>query len=123
MPQLKKIMIVDDEADLRDLLAYNLAKNGYDVIESANGREAIELANSEQPDLILMDLMMPEMNGIEACKYIRSAQLEPQPIILFFTARSEYVAKQATQDAGANGYLLKPLPPQHLIAGLQKWTG
>ncbi|MFK7925550.1 MAG: response regulator [Bacteroidia bacterium] len=122
MPQLKKILIVDDEADLRDLLSYNLEKSGYDVIEGANGREAIELINSEQPDLILMDLMMPEMNGIDACKHIRSAQLDSQPIIIFFTARSEYIAKQATQDAGANAYLLKPLPPQSLIASLQKWA-
>ncbi|MEM6348730.1 MAG: response regulator [Bacteroidota bacterium] len=118
----KKILIVDDEADLRDLLAYNLVKSGYDVIESSNGKEAIELTRLERPDLVIMDLMMPEMNGIDACKYIRSAKLERQPIILFFTARSEYFAKQAAQDAGANGYFLKPLAPQRLIASLQKWA-
>lgn len=122
MAQLKKILIVDDEPDLRDLLAYNLAKNGFDVVESSNGREAIALNHREKPDLILMDLMMPEMDGIEACKLIRSAQLKSQPIILFFTAHSEYIAKQATQDAGANGYLLKPLPPQRLIDRLLKWA-
>lgn len=122
MPHPQKILIVDDEADLRDLLAYNLIKNGYDVIESRNGKEAIEQIRLEQPDLVLMDLMMPEMNGIDACKFIRAAQFDPQPIILFFTARSEFIAKQATQDAGANGYFLKPIPPQHLIAGLRKWA-
>ncbi|MEL6649470.1 MAG: response regulator [Bacteroidota bacterium] len=119
----KKIMIVDDEADLRDLIAYNLVKKGYEVVESNNGKEAVELIPIVRPDLIIMDLMMPEMNGIDACKFIRSIQLERQPIIIFFTARSEYFARQATEDAGANDYLLKPLHPASLIAHLQKWAG
>ncbi len=79
-------MIVDDEPDLRDLLAYNLLKSGYEVIESTNGKEAIELVHREQPDLVLMDLMMPEMNGIDACKSLQSKE-KMLPVIIM-TAHS-----------------------------------
>ena len=109
-----KILIIDDESDLRDLLAYNLEKNGFQVSEGCNGLEAIELNPKVKPDLILMDIMMPFMDGIQACSTIRE-QMQHQPLIMFLTARSEKFAKQAVIDAGANAYLLKPLRTHKLI--------
>lgn len=109
-----KILIIDDETDLRDLLAYNLEKSGFDVSEGRNGLEAIELTPKIKPDLILMDIMMPLMDGIQACATIRE-QMQHQPLIMFLTARSEKFAQQAVIDAGANAYLLKPLRTNKLI--------
>ncbi|MEO0471771.1 MAG: response regulator [Bacteroidota bacterium] len=113
-----KILIIDDETDLRDLLAYNLEKNGFEVSEGSNGLEALELTPKVKPDLILMDIMMPLMDGIQACSAIRK-QLQHQPLIMFLTARSEKFAQQAVIDAGANAYLLKPLRTQTLIDAIQ----
>ncbi len=117
---MAKILIVDDEPDLRDLLAYNLSKYGFEVAEGENGQQAVELVPQVRPDLILMDLMMPQMDGIEACKHIRTLDCA-QPIILFFTARSEHYASQATRDAGANGFVIKPMAPAKLISRIQQW--
>ncbi|MCL4153309.1 UNVERIFIED_CONTAM: hypothetical protein GTU68_024786 [Idotea baltica] len=114
-----KILVVDDEADIRDLLSYNLAKSGYTVIEGENGEEAVKLTPEEQPDLVIMDVMMPHMDGIEACQKIRANRRDFQPIILFLTARSEGFAEQAAFEAGANDYIIKPVRIRALIARIQ----
>ena len=114
-----KILVVDDEADIRDLLSYNLAKSGYSVIEGENGMEAVELTPQEQPDLVIMDVMMPQMDGIEACQKIRANRRSFQPIILFLTARSEGFAEQAAFEAGANDYIVKPVRIRALLARIQ----
>lgn len=114
-----KILVVDDEADIRDLLSYNLAKSGYTVIEGENGEEAVRLTPREQPDLVIMDVMMPHMDGIEACQKIRANRRDFQPIILFLTARSEGFAEQAAFEAGANDYIVKPVRIRALIARIQ----
>jgi two-component system alkaline phosphatase synthesis response regulator PhoP len=118
---MAKILIIDDEPDIRDLLAYNLVKNGFEVVEGQNGLEAVALVPQEAPDLVIMDLMMPQMDGITACKEIRSLPLQYQPFIVFLTARSQLYASQATRDAGANDYVLKPLRPDHLVSRIRQW--
>ena len=109
------ILLVDDEPDIRDLLAYNLEKQGYSVIEGSNGEEAVQLINQIKPDVVVMDIMMPRMDGVSACKMIRAQLQTPQPIILFITARSASYAAQAMAEAGANDYVVKPLHPNLLI--------
>ena len=83
-----KILIAEDEPDILEVLQYNLEKEGYNVITADNGKEALQLAIKHQPDLILLDIMMPEMDGVEVCREIRAADLEKQAIIAFLTASS-----------------------------------
>lgn len=117
---MAKILIIDDEPDIRDLLAYNLSKCGFEVEEGENGLQAVELVTQIHPDLIIMDLMMPTMDGVAACKEIRRLSCI-QPIIIFLTARSEHYASRAAKDAGANDYVIKPLRPSLLISRIEKW--
>lgn len=112
---LTKILVIDDEPDIRELLTYNLEKSGFDVIQGCNGHEAIELTRKELPQLIVMDVMMPLMDGIEASKIIRADKELKQPIILFLTARSHNFAAAAVKQAKANDFIVKPVPPKTLV--------
>ena len=112
----KKILIVDDESDILDFLSYNLKSAGYSVKVASNGEEGIEIANKFEPDLILLDMMMPEMDGIETCEKIREIEKIKSVLIAFLTARGEDYSQIAGFDAGADDYILKPIKPKVLVS-------
>ncbi len=114
-----KILIAEDEADILEVLQYNLEKEGYNVITADNGKEALQLAIKHQPDLILLDIMMPEMDGVEVCREIRAADLEKQAIIAFLTARNEDYSQIAGFEAGGDDYIAKPIRPKVLISRIK----
>ena len=111
-----QILIVDDEKDILEFLSYNLNKEGFSVITARNGQEGLEYVKQHNPELIILDVMMPEMDGIEVCQQIRSLALNHQPFILFLTARSEEYSELAGFSAGADDYITKPIKPKLLIS-------
>ncbi len=111
-----KILLVDDEPDVLEFLSYNLKKEGYQVHTGTNGKEAIELADKVKPHLIILDVMMPETDGIEACTEIRRQQGMASTIIIFLTARGEDYSQIAGFDAGADDYVTKPIKPKVLVS-------
>lgn len=114
-----KILIVDDEPDIIDLIEYNLEKEGYEVKSATNGLDAIETAKLFLPDLILLDVMMPEIDGIETCVRMREIDALKPSLIAFLTARSEDYSQIAGFDAGADDYISKPIKPRVLLSRIQ----
>ena len=110
------ILLVDDEEDILDFVGYNLRKEGYKVLTCLNGRDALIMARKETPNLILVDLMMPEMDGIETCQELKRFPELKDTIIVFFTARSEEFTQILGLDAGADDYITKPIKPSVLIS-------
>lgn len=113
------ILLVDDEQDILEFLSYTLQKEGYRVFTATNGEEAVKKVQEVAPTLILMDVMMPHMDGIEACQIIRKDLNLNQPIIAFLTARAEDYAQIAGFSAGADDYINKPIRPRLLISKIQ----
>lgn len=113
---MKHILIVDDELDLRELLEYNLKNEGFEVSTAENGSLAVEMAKQRKPDLVLLDLMMPGMDGIEVCEVLRTTPGLENTIICMLTARSEDYSQIAGLDAGADDYITKPIKPKVLIS-------
>lgn len=111
-----KILLVDDEQDILEIVGYNLAQEGYQIVTATNGKEAIVKAKKELPHLIIMDVMMPEMDGMEACENIRKLPELSNVIITFLTARSEDYSQVAGFDAGADDYITKPIKPKLLVS-------
>ncbi|WP_412477007.1 response regulator transcription factor [Flavobacterium sp. TBRC 19031] len=111
-----KILLVDDEQDILEIVGYNLAQEGYQIVTATNGKEAIVKAKKELPHLIIMDVMMPEMDGMEACENIRKLPELSNVIITFLTARSEDYSQVAGFDAGADDYINKPIKPKLLVS-------
>ncbi len=111
-----KILLVDDEKDILEIVGYNLSQEGYQILTASNGREAIAKAKKELPQLIILDVMMPEMDGIEACENIRKIPELQDTIITFLTARSEDYSQVAGFDAGADDYIAKPIKPKVLVS-------
>ncbi len=111
-----KILVVDDDADICELLQYNFEKEGYEVKLASNGAIAIEIATQFLPDIILMDIMMPVMDGIEAGKRIRANELLKNTYLLFLTARTEEYSEIAAFDLGADDYITKPIKPIALLS-------
>ena len=111
-----KILLVDDENDILEFVGYNLRKEGFEVHIAHNGKEAITAANRIQPDLILLDVMMPEMDGIETCEELRKIPSLHDTLIAFLTARSEDYSQIAGFEAGADDYIAKPIKPKVLIS-------
>ena len=111
-----KILLVDDEPDILEIVGYNLSQEGYQVSTASNGREAVVKAKKEIPHLIIMDVMMPEMDGMEACENIRKIPELSNVIIAFLTARSEDYSQVAGFDAGADDYITKPIKPKLLVS-------
>ena len=111
-----KILLVDDEPDILEIVGYNLSQEGYQIVTAANGREAVAKAKKEMPDLIIMDVMMPEMDGMEACENIRKIPELSNVIITFLTARSEDYSQVAGFDVGADDYITKPIKPKLLVS-------
>ena len=104
-----KILLVDDEPDIIEILRYNLTQEGYSIIAAKDGHSAIKKAEKEIPNLIIMDVMMPKMDGIEACGIIRQNPKFNDTIIMFLTARGEDYSHVAAYDAGADDYITKPI--------------
>ena len=111
-----KILLVDDEQDILEIVGYNLAQEGYKIVTATNGKEAIATAKKERPHLIIMDVMMPEMDGMEACENIRKIPELNNVIITFLTARNEDYSQVAGFDAGADDYIAKPIKPKLLVS-------
>lgn len=111
-----KILLVDDEQDILEIIGYNLSQEGYQIVTAQNGKEAVSKAKKELPHLIIMDVMMPEMDGMEACENIRKIPELSHTIITFLTARSEDYSQVAGFDAGADDYIAKPIKPKLLVS-------
>lgn len=116
MSEKTNILIVDDEPDIIEFLSFNFEREGFSVRSASNGIEALDMAIKFSPRLIIMDVMMPEMDGIEACKHIRQNADSYDPIIILLTARGEDYSKIAGFDAGADDYVVKPISPKVMIA-------
>lgn len=114
-----KILIVDDEEDIVEFISYNLKKEGFKVNSANNGKSAIEIAKSTKPDLILLDIMMPEMDGIEACEEIRNIPELSGTMIAFLSARSEEYSQLAGFNAGADDFISKPVRPKVLTSRIK----
>ncbi|MFT5184629.1 MAG: two-component system alkaline phosphatase synthesis response regulator PhoP [Flavobacteriales bacterium] len=112
----KKVLLVDDEQDILDLIGYNLKKEGFEVYTALNGRQAIEIAEKIRPDLIILDVMMPEMDGMETCVQLREHASLSKTLIAFLTARGEDYSQIAGFDAGADDYITKPIKPRVLVS-------
>lgn len=117
-----KVLVVDDEADILDLLEYNLQKEGYEVLRAMDGEEALRKARVEKPDMILLDIMMPKLDGIEACRKIREMKGLENTYIVFLTARAEEYSELAGFEAGADDYIAKPIRPRVLMSRLKALT-
>ena len=116
-----KILVVDDEKDIVLLLKYNLESEGYFVNTATSGKDALQIAEKINPDLILLDLMMPGMDGIETCIQLRKIEKLASTSILFLTARSEEYSEVAAFDAGADDYIIKPIKPRALISRINSF--
>ena len=111
-----KILLVDDEPDILEIVGYNLEQAGYQVFKAENGKDAVKQAQKVNPHLIIMDVMMPEMDGMEACEKIREIPERKDTIITFLTARSEDYSQVAGFDVGADDYIAKPIKPKLLVS-------
>ncbi|MGB4742069.1 MAG: response regulator transcription factor [Flavobacteriaceae bacterium] len=114
-----KILLVDDEPDILEILSYNLSAEGYQISTASNGVEAVIKAKKHLPHLIIMDVMMPEMDGIEACEKIRILPQLKDTIITFLTARGEDYSQVAGFEAGADDYITKPIKPKVLVSKIK----
>jgi two-component system, OmpR family, alkaline phosphatase synthesis response regulator PhoP len=117
-----KILVVDDDPDIVELLHYNLSREGYDVAQAENGKKAIEVAHTFKPDVILMDVMMPVMDGIAACRQIRENNDFRHTHIIFLTARAEEFSEVAAFDSGADDFITKPIKPRALLSRLAAYA-
>lgn len=119
MEDVKKILLVDDERDILDFLSYNLENAGYEVRVAQNGLEGVKVAQQFLPDLILLDIMMPEMDGVQTCEEIRNLDTKKEIVVAFLTARGEDYSQIAGFDAGADDYILKPIKPKVLMSRIK----
>ena len=116
MNKERKILLVDDEPDILEMLQYNLEKEGFQVEKAIDGKDAVDKARAFQPHLIVMDVMMPKMDGVEACRRIREENRMSNVFILFLTSRSEEYTEIAAFEGGANDYVRKPIKPRALVS-------
>jgi len=113
------ILLVDDEADILEFLGYNLAKEGFQILKARNGQKALDLASEHKPHLILLDIMMPGLDGIETCNQLRRIPGMQNSLIVFLTARGEDYSQIAGFEAGADDYVTKPIKPKVLVSRIQ----
>jgi two-component system alkaline phosphatase synthesis response regulator PhoP len=111
-----KILLVDDEPDILEFMSYNLNKEGFEVFTSTNGKDAIRIATLEKPSLIILDVMMPDLDGIETCRVIRETPELKEVLVAFLTARNEDYSQIAGFDAGADDYINKPIKPRVMVS-------
>ncbi len=116
-----KILIVDDDEDILDLLSYNLLKEGYKVYKAEDGVEALEVAKQKLPELIILDIMMPRMDGVEACRLMRQEPELSKAHIIFLTARVEEYSEVAAFDSGADDFISKPIKPRALLSRVNSY--
>ena len=116
MPGRRKVLVVDDDAHIRDVVSFTIRRAGFDVLEAADGREALDAAESGAPDLILLDILMPEIEGLDVCRAIRRTSNVP---ILFLSSKDEVMDRVIGLDAGADDYVTKPFSPRELLARVQ----
>ena len=114
-----KSLIVDDEPDILEFLKYNLVKEGFDVLAASDGEEAIKIADQEKPQLIVLDIMMPKMDGVEVCRILRSKPEFDKTVIAFLTAREEDYSQIAALDVGGDDYITKPIRPRVFISRIK----
>lgn len=119
MSSIPKILVVDDDPDIVEILRYNLSLNGYEVKTASNGKEAVKKAKLFSPEIILLDIMMPEMDGIEACSQIKLIPSLKETVIIFLSARSEDFTQIAAFDAGGDDYISKPVKPKILLKKIE----
>jgi two-component system, OmpR family, alkaline phosphatase synthesis response regulator PhoP len=112
----QKVLVVDDEEPILELLKYNLEKQGYEVKTASDGQIAVDIARKFHPDLVLLDIMMPKMDGVEACRLLRAMPELANTFIVFLTARAEEYSEVAAFDVGADDYILKPIKPRALMS-------
>ncbi len=113
------ILLVDDEADILEFLGYNLAREGYNVLKAKSGKKALKIASEQKPHLIILDVMMPEMDGMETCRHLRVTPGLSDTLIVFLTARGEDYSQIAGFEAGADDYITKPIKPKLFISRIQ----
>ena len=113
---VKKILIADDEPDILEIIQYNLSSEGYQVITARNGNEAIDMARKHQPDLVILDVMMPGKNGIEVCRLLRLQPAFKDTLIIFLSAINDEVTEISGLETGADDYLTKPISPKILVS-------
>ncbi|MCT4664504.1 MAG: response regulator transcription factor [Flavobacteriales bacterium] len=114
-----KILVVDDDPDIIEIISYNLEKEGFQVATANNGKGAIDMVKKDKPHLIILDVMMPGMDGVETCETLRSSSKNDNIIIAFLTARGEDYSQIAGFDAGADDYITKPIKPKVLISRIK----
>lgn len=114
-----KILIVDDEPDILEILQYNLEKEGFNVLLASDGQEGLEIATEESPDLIILDIMMPKIDGVELCRTLRTKPQFQSTLIAFLTAREEDYSQIAALDVGGDDYITKPIRPRVLISRIK----
>lgn len=119
----KKILIADDEANIRELVRVSLEDEGFELYEAADGKEALELARTLRPDLVILDLMMPDKWGYTVCEELKQGRDTRQILVLFLTARSSAQAKKMGQLKGGDAYLVKPFQPQELKQKVKELMG
>lgn len=112
----KRILIVDDEPDILEVLKFNLEKEGYEVFTSSNGEDGVALAGQIKPDLVILDIMMPKMDGVEVCRMLRKQPMFDQTVIAFLTARDEDYSQIAALDHGGDDYITKPIRPRVFVS-------
>jgi two-component system alkaline phosphatase synthesis response regulator PhoP len=117
--QSQKILVVDDEEPIRELLKYNLQKAGFEVKTASDGEQALAIAKKFLPDVVLLDIMMPKMDGVETCRRLRDNPQLQKTFIIFLTARSEEYSEVAAFEVGADDYITKPIKPRALISRIQ----
>lgn len=119
--QNHKVLVVDDESDILELLEYNLTKEGYEVKTAQDGKTAVEKAQKFQPQLILLDIMMPNQDGVETCRQLRETPESANAFIIFLTARSEEYSEVAAFENGADDYITKPIKPRALMSRINAY--
>ena len=110
-----KILVVDDEVNITQILEFSIGSEGYEVITASNGEEAVEKARREQPDLVILDIMMPKIDGYEACRLIKSNPLTKNIPVVLLTAKGRDIDKRLGYEVGATDYIVKPFSPNKLI--------
>ena len=114
-----KILVVDDEKDILEILKYNLEKEGYKIMTSEDGKSAVEIANNFKPDVVLLDIMMPGLDGVETCRLMRENSKLVETHIIFLTARAEEYSEVAAFEVGADDYITKPIKPRALLSRIK----
>ncbi|MBU1112369.1 MAG: response regulator [Candidatus Omnitrophica bacterium] len=119
----KRILVVDDEQALAELVKMRLETNGYEVLSAFDGQEALDKARKEKPDLIILDLMLPKIDGYKVCRMLKFDEKYKKIPIILFTARAQESDKKMGQDVGADSYIVKPFEPKALLAKIKELTG